>query len=684
MPRSQHTTHHIVSTFVNMSFLRTIGALSIATSIVCMSVACNYTKRVKSGEEAFEIKQYAVAAEMLASEYSESENPAVRAEKAYMVGKSYENMNQALKASDWYATAAEIGYGDEAYISYAQMLVRTEEYGEAIRVYEFLRGRPENQSRFRAEMTACRQAMQWKEDESKSAFEVSDVIFNSVASDYAPFIYGPQMVLFTSDRPSGSGEVYSWTGRGYSDIYMANLAGGRIEEFDPVINSPYNEGTVAMNSDRSQIIFSRCFDSGNYDYFCKLMWSQKSGGIWSEPEALPFVQEDINYGHPVLTGNDSILIYSANDPEGEGGYDLFVATFDENGWSTPVSLSNTLNTAGNEKFPSMHEDTLYFASDYHVGMGGLDVFKSYLTASGAWTPPINMKPPINSGADDFGFVVDTFARLTGTEIQKGYFVTSRDNVDGTDDVMGFTRRRIDTSEQEDIADAEEEEPDIRYQLFLAVRVMEPVFEDANDPNSKRIGKRPLTRARVYVGQGVRGQTFQTDEEGLLVLEIDYDKLYNLNAQFRGFLSRRVDFNSATIERDPEDPVKTHNIEIVLEPIFRGKEIVLQNIYYDLDKWDIRKDAEPSLNELVSILKDNPKINIELGSHTDCRADDDYNMDLSQKRAQSAVDYLVAKGIPAPRLTAVGYGETAFAINCICEECTEDEHQANRRTTFKIR
>ena len=219
---------------------------------------------------------------------------------------------------------------------------------------------------------------------------------------------------------------------------------------------------------------------------------------------------------------------------------------------------------------------------------------------------------------------------------------------------------------------------------MAVRVMEPVFEDPEDPNSPRVDKRPLNRARVNVGQGVRGQTFQTDTEGYLVLEIEYDQVYNLDARFRGFLGKRLDFNSATIERDPEDPVKTHNIEIVLEPIFRGKEIVLQNIYYDLDKWDIRADAEPSLNELVAIMKDNPRINIELGSHTDCRADDDYNLDLSQKRAQSAVDFLVAKGIDPNRLVAVGYGETSFAVNCACQDCTEDEHQANRRTTFKIR
>jgi len=176
---------------------------------------------------------------------------------------------------------------------------------------------------------------------------------------------------------------------------------------------------------------------------------------------------------------------------------------------------------------------------------------------------------------------------------------------------------------------------------------------------------------------------KTDPSGMLILQLKWDTEYEIQARKGGYLNQFRAVNTKDINKDPANPVVTLNMEFVLEPIFENTEVVLQDIYYDYDKWDIRNDAKPALEALAKMLVENPGLRIQLSSHTDCRGEDDYNMDLSQKRAQSAVDFLIGQGIRADRLVAVGYGESKLAVECPCDQCTEAEHQQNRRTTFKI-
>ena len=653
--------------------------------LALLTNSCSFTYKIKSGEEAYEVKQYAVAVEMLQEEYNSTPSEEQRAYLAFLAGKSYDMMNQPEDASDWYARSIDAGAGASVREHYATSLRTQERYQEAIVVYEELMGEFGQESQYRSAIAQCQQAMVWLDGARESPYTVEFTSLNSPGSDYAPYMLNADQLVFTSDRSLQLGDaVYNWTGRGFSNIWITDLEGYNMSPFEDIFNTSDNEGTATFNRDRTEIYFSRCFTEAEGDAYCRLMYSEKIGGRWSPPEELPFIKEDINYGHPVLTKDDSTLIYSADDPEGAGGYDLYFARRSADGsWSEPQSMGARINSEGDEKFPTLHEDTLYFSSDFLPGMGGLDIFRTYIGSNGNWTNPYNLKPPLNSGWDDFSFVVDTFNENRGDVLQSGYFCSSRAGGAGSDDIYGFVKRK---PEEPVVADAEEDVPLedlVDYQLFLAIKVSEPVFEDPEDPNSKRNGTRALSGARVIIGEGADMRTLRTDENGFMVIEIQYDKLYNVQARFRGFLTQRLDVDASEVERDPDEPVKTINREIVLEPIFRGVEIVLENIYYDLDKWDIRDDAKPSLNELAKILKDNPGIRIQLGSHTDCRADDDYNMDLSQKRAQSAVDYLIDNGINPSRLAAVGYGETQFAVDCECSECTEDEHQANRRTTFKV-
>ena len=173
------------------------------------------------------------------------------------------------------------------------------------------------------------------------------------------------------------------------------------------------------------------------------------------------------------------------------------------------------------------------------------------------------------------------------------------------------------------------------------------------------------------------------DDGFFRMELAENTDYSFNAALEGYLANSVKFSTKGIAKDPANPVQTFEIEIVLDQIFRNREIILENIYYDYDKWDIRPDAEPTLNRLAEVLRQNAKIRIQLGSHTDCRGNDTYNQNLSQRRAESAVNYLISKGIDPTRLSAKGYGESQPAALCGCATCTEAEHQTNRRTTFKV-
>jgi peptidoglycan-associated lipoprotein len=222
-----------------------------------------------------------------------------------------------------------------------------------------------------------------------------------------------------------------------------------------------------------------------------------------------------------------------------------------------------------------------------------------------------------------------------------------------------------------------------YKIILEVYVLEKIFAEPDNPNSKVLGRRPLKNAVLDKTANEKKQHYNTREEGMVRLELAENTDYFFNASNAGYLSGAGKFSTKGIARDPQNPVQTFELEIVLDKIYTNKEIVLENIYYDYDKWNIRPDAEPTLNRLADMLLQNPGIRIQLGSHTDCRGEDRYNQTLSQKRAQSAVNYLIGKGIDESRLSALGYGETNPAMNCACSQCSENEHQANRRTTFKI-
>lgn len=658
--------------------LKTWTILILSLSMI---FGCKFTQKITNGKMAFERKQYSVAVDMLNKEYKKADSRVEKGKIAFLLAESYKKINKNSSAISWYKTAYDNQYGVDALKEYSYALKKNEQYEDAMASFKELGLEIGSPYEYRKEIIACKIALDWQKQGGMTGYEIEQTSFNSTSAEYAPTPYLNNQIVFTSDRSDAKGDdIYNWTGGKFSDLFIANTKSNTVESFSSIINTPNNEGTIAFNKNFTEMYFSRCYDSEDVDYFCKLMHSSKEGDSWTEPVVLDFVEPNVNYGHPTLSSDGSSLYFSADHPDGWGGYDIFISERTPDGWDTPRPLSRTINSDNDEKFPFMHNDTLYFASNGHTGMGGLDVFRSVKTSDDAWSPIINLKAPINSGWDDFGYVVDPNFKPSGDILHEGYFSSSRVDGKGSDDIYRFVKKVPPPPPPKPI----EENPEpIVHKLILDGYVVEKIFQFADNPNSKVLGRKPLLDSKVEINVNGKKRTITVDDEGKFTLELEENTDYSFFGSHEGYFNNSTKFSSKGIGKDDNNPIQKFEVEIVLDKIFKNKEITLDNIYYDFDQWNIRRDAEPTLNELANTLLQNPNIKIQMASHTDCRGKTNYNQTLSQRRAQSAVDYLITKGVESERLQAKGFGKSAPAIDCLCSRCSEEEHQANRRTTFSV-
>ena len=653
--------------------------------LVFALASCTYTLKVKDGAMAVDRKQYSVAEKLLKKEYNKEKSRVEKGKKAFLLGQTYQELNESEKSMQWFQTAYDNGYGVDALKELAYTQKKAEQYKEAMVTFKELGLEIGSPYEYRREIAACQIALGWK-GIKQPEYTVKPLDFNSGYADYSPTLFKDNKLVFTSDRTGSTGDdVYNWTGNAFSDLYVVDLDSESVSRFDLSINTPDNEGTVSFSSDYQEMYFTRCYGGKKEDSYCNIMKSTYSNGAWGVPVALDlFEEKEINYGHPSLSANGQFLYFSCNHPDGWGGYDIYVCERLPSGeWSLPTLMGRSINTIGNEKFPFIDKDTLYFSSDFHPGMGGLDIFRTFKLNNGSWGPAFNLKPPINSGGDDFGYSIDYAAPKTDPDLYHlGYFSSTRIDGLGGDDIYKYEKRYVPPPPPPPVA---ENEPPVveEYKIILEGYVLEKIYDNPNDPNSNVLGRKPLPGSEVVINFRSRKDTISIGEDGFFTLELEEDSDYQFIASKPEYLTNQEDFTTKGIGRDPNMKVQKFEIEIVLDQIFFDTEITLENIYYDFDKWDIRDDAKPTLDELAKNLELNPGIRIQLGSHTDCRGGDNYNLGLSQKRAQAAVDYLIEKGLDPNRLLAKGYGEEAPELDCLCNRCTEEQHQENRRTTFKI-
>lgn len=608
--------------------------------------------------------EYANAA-ILYTKLADKRNPRVADLERLAV--CYEQMKDYEAAENWYARVVAMEGSDlENLIRYGEVLKANGKYAEAKRQLETYADRTGNPRGVAIGIAGCDSAIRWMANPTVHKLR-NEATVNTSLSEFSVFPVGDK-VYYTGEPDEHMRGVgtYGWTGNSFLRVYTAdrnrdnNLSNGVIA--DEGINSkPYHIGPVAAEGNGTTLYVTRTYPGkdGNVTreerrkYLTNKLelyrYGQGEDGTWqSEPFAYNNVAE-YSVGHAALSADGTILYFVSDMPEGYGGTDIWYSEKQADGsWGIPVNAGETINSAGNELFPNVGVDnTLYYSSDGFAGMGGLDVFE----ASGSrqqWTSPRNLRFPVNSSGDDFAYLLTH----EGAEGIAGYLSSNRKGGKGSDDIYSFS-----------------------YETPKIFIILQGTTADKNTGD-----RLPAVTVTLFDGHREIVAKRSSDGEGMFEFVLDRDKSYSVLGQ-----KEKYHADSARVSTVGITKSDTLHVALLLEPIFEvGKTFELEDIYYDFDKHNIRPDAAAILDELVRTMRDNPTLKIELASHTDSRGSDAYNLALSQRRAQAAVDYLVSQGIARGRMVAQGYGETRLVNDCgNGVPCSREQHQANRRTEVTV-
>lgn len=617
--------------------------------------------------EYYENGQYYQAIDLLRDAYSKVTDNNIKSDITFQVAECYRKTNQPRKAEMWYKKSIQKKYSNPIiYLYYADALKMNEDFEEAIENYkEYKRLVPED-PRGETGVRSCELAIKWMEN--PNGYKVANMkFFNSRESEYSPAFAKAEYdeVYFTSSRDGATGDdTHGGTGYNFSDIFTSKQdKKGNWSTPVPLgenINTEFEEGAVSMSKDFNTMFFTRCERHKKDAIGCMVFQSTRRNEEWGNAEPVLMLNDSIVVAHPSLSDDELTLYFVSDMKGGQGKKDIWkvTRTSPEGDWGVPENLGADINTPGNEMFPFIHDDgTLYFSSDYHLGMGGLDIFRATME-NGAWKIE-NMRYPINSTKDDFGIIIEK-------DKERGYFSSSRE---GDDDIYSFVL------------------PPLKFDVEGVV------LNDKTDA--------PIAQATVkLVGSDGMTLTNETDDEGAFKFMLRPNTDYVFIASKKGFLTGKDKETTKGITES-----QTFSAEIRLSSI--AEPIELPNIFYDFAKWNLRPESMVALDKLVETLNDNPNVVIELRAHTDSRGSALANVELSQKRAQSVVNYLIEKGIQPARLRAKGYAATMpkvvdkklagehdflvegtklttdFIEGLESEEQQEIAHQINRRTEFQV-
>ncbi|NVO21444.1 MAG: OmpA family protein [Bacteroidetes bacterium] len=585
-----------------------------------------------------------------------------------MLAECYRMQRDVENTKKWYGEAITLpSPKPEFFYYYAKALFASSDYNKAMELFSRYEQLNPSDKRAKLNEEQCKTLLNdWKN--RVPGYEVKAIPHvNSPESDFGPAFFGNGFT-FSSDRGKDymEEESYGWTGRRYLKLYFSkpldpgnffgdfrkpNLMSGRFNEV-------FHNGPVCFINDSFAFLTKSSRDKNapkvqrvKTDYL-KIYTMSKVLGDWEKAVPFPLNSYEYSVGHPALSPDGNTLYFASDMPGGQGGVDLWMCKREADAWSKPINLGPAINTVDNEMFPSVRMDnTLFFASDGLPGYGGLDIFSTRIV-NNEFSTPRNLMSPINTSYDDFAI-----AWIPGTTY--GLFSSDRPGGMGSDDLYAFRK----LPEQPPLVEC-------KKPINLSGLVID-----------KTSGK-PLPGATVFVLNEIN--------DSVIILKTDADGLYHLTLKTAVSIivkASRTNFIpdclAWTVENQLEGKDNKAPRDLVLSELEVNKTFKLENIYYDFDKYDIRPDAEPALDNLVHIMKDNP-ITIELGSHTDCRGSFEYNDKLSLRRAESATNYLVEHGIEAARISSKGYGEHQLVNHCSDGvACSPAEHQANRRTEFKI-
>lgn len=631
---------------------------------------CSAESNVKKGDKFYAIGEYFEAGAEYRKAYmrTKPKERAKRGERAYKAADCYRRINYTSRAMGSYQNAVRYNYPDSIVFFYlAEMQRKNGDYKKAAQNYElYLQYKPDDVLAQNG-LQGCQLAPIWKKHSTRYSVK-KEPLLNGRRSDYCPMLTGDDMdiLYLTSTRPQASGnELSGITGVKPGDFFVTRkddkgkwLAPEWVES---EINSEYDEGACAFSPDGQTMYFTRCTHDPEYPRYAQIYTSTRSDASWSAPEPLEITKDTLSsFAHPTVSPDGQWLYFVSDMPGGVGGLDIWRVQLDEHGLGAVDNLGEPINTPGNEMFPSFRPNgELYFSSDGHVGMGGLDLFKAEQDSTGEWSVE-NLKAPMNSQGDDFGM---TFEGLHN----RGYFCTNRGDARGWDHIMSF------------------ECPEV----LLTVKGW--VYEKDGYE---------LPNGLVYmVGNDGTNLKLSVKGDGSFTQEIQPNVDYVFLGTCKGFLNHkeqlRVDTSSVSKEY-----VLQFELASITAPV------LVDNVFYAFDSAELTDSSTLALDSLVILMEDNPNITIELSSHCDYRGNDAYNERLSQRRAESVVNYLIAHGVAMDRLTPIGYGEkrpkvirkrlterypflhendtlTEAFILKLPEEQQEICNALNRRTEFRV-
>ncbi len=614
----------------------------------------------QKGQDQFQAGEYQLAINSF-SKILEEDTENAQANK--IVAESYRLSNRIEESTAYYQKLVEEEENYENYYRLGQSLKSRGKYEEAEEAFKKAKEFTLDDN-FQQELDRELQTLT-KIDEIEDYWPYLELqnyeLLNTSGIDYGPVVSEDHLYFTSSRQATGT---YPATGQGYTKLFRARAEGIKVDvqNVQPLPEfrneEGLNQGAIAISPDGNTIIYARGNSTSNKDLpDVALFASYFRGASYTQPVWMPVNEDEFYFNStPAFSPDGNELYFTSNRPGGYGGLDLYKATKLANGdFGNAVNLGPTINTPGNEMYPRpAAEGKLFFSSDGHPGFGKLDIFVAETIDENLEVT--NLGSNINSTADDFGLYFTRYPT-------EGFLTSNREGGVGDDDIYYF----------------EDKTPKAKIvNVFLNVTTLE----------KKEGGEQeilPQTRVALYdnANKNIAGDF--TNPKGNVRFTLTPNQTFSIIASKSGYFTKSITYNTTGKTPRPEELIQdVTNVAldtvIVLEPLILERSIVLDNIYYDLDKAEIRPDAANELDKLVQILKDNPGIRIELSSHTDARATDVYNDALSQRRAESAVEYIVSKGIDPDRLVARGYGKRQL----ITENAqTEEEHQINRRTEFKV-
>ena len=624
--------------------------------ILALIFSCSLSyAQTKLADKFFDNYGYIKAIELYEKAVEDGENSA---HVLTRLGDAYYNNSNSEKAAYWYGEALkEHKKIDAEYLyKYIQSLRSIGNYEEADKWFKELSAAQQGDSRLKGYNPDEVDLYAKLTSKNDVVVKVENLDFNSENSDFGSYIFNNKL-YFASAR-GGNGKIYSWNKEPFLDLYEVALTNndgvvtyGSAMELSEDINTEYHEASVALTNDGKTMYFTR--DNVNkrnrikYDKkgttHLKLYKATLVNDEWTNVVELPFNDEVFSTGHPALSPDNKTLYFVSDREGGLGQSDIYSVSINENGsYGTPENMGEKVNTEGREMFPFVAKDsTLYFSSDGHLNLGLLDIFKSDIL-KGLRNDPENMGSPYNSGYDDFAFFINS-------ETEQGYFSSNRPGGKGSDDIYSFNAKEC----------------------------KEIISGVVRDSKTNIILSGVTVRLIDETGKVIEEQF--TKDGGEYTFTVDCNKTYTV-------VGSKPDYkdDQKTITTTTEDE-KVNTVDLSLEPLIIDNQIVINPIFFDFDKWNIRTDAQYELENIVDVMRKHPTMIIKIESHTDSRGGDRYNMKLSDRRAKSTRDYIISRGIDANRIvSAIGYGESQLLNKCSNGvKCTEEEHQLNRRSYFYI-